>query len=562
MPGLFGHVKKHSVYSDAIERIASSQMELYPVSIEHQYQDDNLAAVRCYSFYEKKTHQDTTEDVHIWVEGTAYNLDEMAYKYQRYFNDLNQALLWSYQQERLNEMLVALDGIFCAVLYDRQKRKIILLTDRYGMRGLFYYHKNGNFAWASEIKAFLQLEFFDRQVDRQAISCFMELGYLVGDITYFSCVKLLPPATLLTYDLDSNRLHRQHYWSWANIKQSNLSFNDAVDAMSEIVMRAVHRRIDITESTVFPISGGLDSRMLLAATHQLHPEYKGQCYTFGAHSCADIVLAQQVTDLVGWPHVIHELTPDNWFEKRIPIIWVTDGLLDMQHMHGCEFVHDITMQGRFVINGYAGDAILGSSFLSIETKNKRINNNIAEQYYGQYTYLADIESSFYDTPHVEPNLLMNRVRRFTNMGTLASSAWLEHKKPFLDNELIEFVFSLNDDYRSGNKLYSAFLLKQFPEFYKTIPWQKNGKTIDNNPSIIMPPCTTENYTNYPDWIRDKDVVKALNIILNPKTALYSHFVNDNWHEEYLIPHITDNFNRSNKILRAVTIELFLKNCFQ
>lgn len=54
MPGLFGHVKKHSVYSDAIERIASSQMELYPVSIEHQYQDDNLAAVRCYSFYEKK----------------------------------------------------------------------------------------------------------------------------------------------------------------------------------------------------------------------------------------------------------------------------------------------------------------------------------------------------------------------------------------------------------------------------------------------------------------------------------------------------------------------------
>ncbi|WDO03844.1 asparagine synthase-related protein [Aeromonas allosaccharophila] len=562
MPGLFGYIKKHPAHSDVISQIIRMQVELYPVTVEHDYQDENLAAVRCYSFYEKKTHQDAAGTIHIWVEGCAYNLAEVAHRYQHVFEDLNQALLWSYQQERLPEMLSVLDGIFCAVIYDQPKNRITLLTDRYGMRGLFYYHKNGYFAWSSELKGFMPLEFFDRQLDKQALSCFMDLGYLVGDITYFSGVSLLPPATLLTYDIDTARLHSQRYWSWANIKQCNLSFNDAVDALGDIVMRAVHRRIDMAEPLVFPISGGLDSRMLLAATHHLYPEYKGPCFTFGTHACADIVLAQQVTDMVGWPHVIHELTPDNWFEKRIPTTWVTDGLLDMQHMHGCEFVDDISKQGRFVINGYSGDAILGPSFLRANSANQRINQKIAAQYYGQYAHLAGIDSSFYDIPHVEPNLLMNRVRRFTNMGTLASSPWLEHKKPFLDNELIEFVFSINDEYRLDNKLYSTMLLNQFPDFYKTIPWQKTGQTIDNNPDIVMPLCATENYADYTGWIKKTEVAGKIDRILNSQTALYRNFIDEDWHEMYLVPHLQQNLNRSNKILRAVTIELFLEKCFQ
>ena len=66
-------------------------------------------------------------------------------------------------------------------------------------------------------------------------------------------------------------------------------------------------------------------------------------------------------------------------------------------MHGCEFVDQIIQQGRYALSGYCGDAILGPSFLRAETANKRINAEIAELYYGQHTYLANIDSSFYDT---------------------------------------------------------------------------------------------------------------------------------------------------------------------
>ncbi len=307
MPGLFGHIKKHHQNTDAISRIIRMQEELYPVTVEHEYQDEILAAVRCFSFYEKMTHQDESGWLQIWVEGSVYNLAEIAHYYQQQFQDLNQALLWGYQNQILAEILARLDGIFCAVLYDRQQKKIVLVSDRNGMRGLFHYHKNGRFAWASEIKAFLPLDFFEKKPDIQALSCFMDLGYLVGDISYFEGVSLLPPATLLIYSIDTDKLHSHHYWSWADIKQRDLSFDDAVDALGEIVKRAVGCRLDLTESLVFPISGGLDSRMLLAATHRAHPDYKGRCYTFGTKACADIVLAQQVTQMVGNHFLIYLL---------------------------------------------------------------------------------------------------------------------------------------------------------------------------------------------------------------------------------------------------------------
>lgn len=163
MPGLFGYIKNNPQHSDLITQIVRKQTALYPVAIEHEYQDDNVAAVRCFSFYAKKTHQDESRLLQIWVEGCAYNLQEIAQHYQQTFHDLNSAIIWSYQQNLLDDLLARLDGVFCAVLFDRQRKKITLVSDRNGMRVLFYYHRNGYFAWGSEIKAFLSLDFFEKK---------------------------------------------------------------------------------------------------------------------------------------------------------------------------------------------------------------------------------------------------------------------------------------------------------------------------------------------------------------------------------------------------------------
>ena len=78
----------------------------------------------------------------------------------------------------------------------------------------------------------------------------------------------------------------------------------------------------------------------------------------------------------------------------------------------------------------------------------------------------------------------------------------------------------------------------------------------------MPECKTDHYADYPSWIRQPDIAEKLNKILNPLTALYRQFTDENWHAMYYVPHLEQNLNRSNKLLRAATIELFLQYCFE
>ena len=52
---------------------------------------------------------------------------------------------------------------------------------------------------------------------------------------------------------------------------------------------------------------------------------------------------------------------------------------------------------------------------------------------------------------------MNRGRRFINMGIVSTLSSYEQRMPFFDNACIELIFSLPDDYRLNNKLYSLML---------------------------------------------------------------------------------------------------------
>jgi asparagine synthase (glutamine-hydrolysing) len=207
--------------------------------------------------------------------------------------------------------------------------------------------------------------------------------------------------------------------------------------------------------------------------------------------------------------------------------------------------------------------------------NQRITTDNAKSFYGRYAGLTDIDSDFYDIDYVEPNLHMNRVRRFTAYGSVNSLPWLDQRKPFFDNKLVELVFSIPDDYRANNRLYSAMLQKYFPKYFRDIPWQQTGKpaAVTRKPSIpyralrkgfriikgLIGIKSTLGYTDYPAWIRDKEIVGQLRCLLNHESAEYKALVDEDLSKKWFDPHLNSKvMDYSNKILRAVTIELYLK----
>jgi hypothetical protein len=143
---------------------------------------------------------------------------------------------------------------------------------------------------------------------------------------------------------------------------------------------------------------------------------------------------------------------------------------------------------------------------------------------------------------------------------------------------VELVFSISDEYRVDNRLYSAMLQKYFPKYFRNIPWQQTGKpaAIIRKASIpvrafrkgirvtkgLMGIKSTQGYTDYPAWIRDKEISEKLNGLLNFDSAEYKRLTGTDLAGRWLQPHLEGKLkNHSNEILRAATIEFYLRRVF-
>ncbi len=563
MPGIYGYVKKNKDDNQL------SKMTKYLYHHKHfikdsDFTDDNLQSSHLHLGNMKKNADLFFVDgIYISIEGEQYDYKE----------ELFEKLLFNaYKKGVLEQFLNKLDGYFNAIIYDSNIKKIFLISDRYGMRMLYYYFQDGRFAFSGEVKGLLGLDFLDyKQIDSKQIDCFMDLGYLIEDNTLHKNIKLIKPATLMEFNINSKELSQKYYWKWSEIKPKDISFNEAVNKIGDIFIKSVEKRFKPDGSVNISLSGGLDSRAILAAVNKLYPDYKGCAFTFGTPNCDDILIAKQCVSKTSWEHKELYFKNDNWFEARKEKVWGTDGMFNMMHMHGSEFLENLSNKMEFVLNGYAGDVVLGGGWFSFLPLDTRAMSIYLRSFYKSWINECNINDSFYDIEHCEPHLYMNRVRRFTNMGIVNALTNLDQRIPFFDNKVIEFVYSLPDKYRKNNKLYSAMLLKFFPELFKNIPWQRTGMTIDKNSLFfkilskarkipykfgILP--NSSSYVNYKDWIKDDIISKNLKSLLDKNNAEYSKYTNIDFKNKYLIPHLTSNKNFSEQILRATTIELYLK----
>lgn len=578
MPGIYGFSVRQSNPANTIEKMTDA-MHLYDHFIKDApYVDEQVAASRVHlGHIGEKTSPIEQDSVFVWVEGEAYNLDEITSQFGLVETDsLGGALIETYQANQLDAFLNKLDGYFCAALYDQKNQQIKLISDRYGMRMLYWYWHQGQFAWASEVKGVLALNDIDKTIDPTSFDCFMDLGYLLGEHTWFEQIKLINPATVLTFDLNQKSIHQEYYWKWSEIKPSSLTFDQAVDELGHRFIKAVKRRFNPNEKIGIALSGGLDSRAIFAAVHQLYPDYKGYAFTFGVGGCDDITIAKQVIGKSNWDYKEFHFTDKNWFEPRIEKVWNTDGMKDMMHMHGGEFIDEVTNHINVNLNGYLGDAIFGGSYFKNSGQlNKRICKDLAVKYYGAHIKESFVTSDFFDIEHIDPYLFMSRGRRLINMGTVNSLIALEQRKPFFDNECVELIFSLPDEYRMNNKLYSSMLQKFFPKYFKDIPWQKTGKPagVLGKASIlkrsfnkgmrifksVLGIKSTHGYTDYNAWIRSPEIADQLKTLFDREASVFQKITKQDFLNDYLQPHLNNKFlDKSNQILRAATVELYLR----
>ena len=101
-----------------------------------------------------------------------------------------------------NSYFTGLNGIFGVAAYDKEKRKLYIVSDRRSQHPVFYYVDNVALCVSTDLSTFCRLK-SDIQFNEKWLWEYLFFNYPVGDSTFLRDVRRMPPASILEYELNS-----------------------------------------------------------------------------------------------------------------------------------------------------------------------------------------------------------------------------------------------------------------------------------------------------------------------------------------------------------------------
>lgn len=159
-----------------------------------------------------------------------------------------------------------LEGMFALALWDAGRERLVLARDRLGKKPLLWTAlPDGTLAFASELKALLQLPALRRDVDLEALDAYLALQYVPGTHTAVRGVERLPPGHVLVWE--QGRVELTRYWE-PRLSEETLSEEEWLERVRATVGEAVRKRLVADVPLGALLSGGIDSSIVVALMAQ------------------------------------------------------------------------------------------------------------------------------------------------------------------------------------------------------------------------------------------------------------------------------------------------------
>ncbi len=227
-----------------------------------------------------------------------------------------------------------LNGRFHGLLANQASGTAMLFNDRYGMHRIYHHESKEAFYFAAEAKALLAVRPELRRADDRGLGEFVACGCVLENRTLFENVHVLPPAAAWVFQNGSLERKGNYFESREWEDQATLEPEPYYQALREVFSRNLPRYFNGQQGIGFSVTGGLDTRMILA-WHKALPKSL-PCYTFGGmfRDCRDVTVGRQVAQLYGQSHEV--IPVGNQFLSNFPqyaerSVYLTDGCIDVSH---------------------------------------------------------------------------------------------------------------------------------------------------------------------------------------------------------------------------------------
>ncbi len=296
--------------------------------------------------------QNAAGTISIAYNGEVYNFRELNQKYglSRRFSFRSrtdtEVLLYLYELLGI-DFVNELNGMFALAIWDRTKRSLYLIRDRFGIKPLFYTLVGDSIWFASEIKALLSLPGLERKPSLEALYHYFSFDYIPGEITAFEGIREVPVRSWLEIRSDGGlRVKTKQYWRPEYGRETPADIDGLIAEVRGLLMAAVNSQLISDVPVGVMLSGGLDSSTLTVLMSKLRGDSSFHTFSIGfdERSFDESAAARLVAERVGTIHHHVQIKP--------PMI-----------------VEHLEKQADFIDEPYADGSAIPTYLLSREAKN-------------------------------------------------------------------------------------------------------------------------------------------------------------------------------------------------
>lgn len=398
-----------------------------------------------------------------------------------------------------------LEGMFAFAIWDSSRKELFLCRDRSGVKPLYWYFDGEYFMFASELKALYASSSFRKEIDTNGLAEFLSFGYISAPNTIIANCRKMEPATTLMIN-EHKEIVVERYWNPKTYyERKSGSFEHR--KFSSLLEKSFSSRMVSDVPVGIFLSGGVDSSLVAATlvgmgyrpetftvgfeensfdeSHYAravagHLGLKNTCFRFDAEH-AD-ALIRELPYVYDEPFADGSALPTMFLAERtrqhVKVSLSADGA---DELFGGYDRYGWTLERRQAYKRYGGlgfllsavSADFASAALSAvgitmgKDKYLRIKNSLGAKTFLDH-YAVDIthfrredlksnglslEPSYrqYELDNGYESMMLFDFCRYlpedilTKVDRAASRAGLEARDPFLDRELLEYVFSLRID---------------------------------------------------------------------------------------------------------------------
>ena len=421
------------------------------------------------------------------------------------------------------EAIRDLDGEYQIALWTPSSRTLLLLNDRFGAQSLYTASSADGVVFAGGVRGILMAPGIACEPDLDAIREAVTFGgFRLGSRTNIRGITMVPPSSGVT--LSPRTIETRRYWTWSALPQPDDTDRGALlEETREGWRRAIARRLDGAARPGLTLSGGLDSRAILAEAHR-----QGQSLaslTYGVSESDDVKIARRAAAAAHAPWTLYPLYAAGWLERRASRVQQTDGLINLVDLMHAEPLEQMPQVFDTYLSGYIGDVVTGSTYSSIASASDFVasmpyyGGTLGLSYESALASAEDILAQLSGPARFAPyeHKLIQSINRITD----AARPFVTVRHPFVDYAFFETAQRVPADWRNDHAWHEQWLRSTYPRFFARIPNQRTAVPVQSS-RLRWQLTRTARF----GWRRALSVLRARGV---PVTVPQRHFHPDESH---------------------------------